>query len=127
MNRIEDCIHSVKRFFLSIPHVSLLLEDRRHERFQPRNDQRIDILVEQQNVDAFLRDISYGGMRIICRHNRIASAKTISLQVDDKRIDLPCKKMRTVGDNCFIEFGDVRRGELKKLGDFIECYGKLMP
>jgi hypothetical protein len=71
-----------------------------------------------------LIDICLGGMRIISTDKRIEDSKTISLSVDDIRVELPCEKIRRIGYYYGIKFGSMDKREFTNLEYFIEHFTK---
>ena len=69
-------------------------------------------------------DICIGGMRIISTDKRIEDSKTISLSVDDFRVEFPCKKIRRIEYYYGIKFGSMDEREITNLEYFIEHFTK---
>jgi hypothetical protein len=63
-------------------------------------------------------------MRIISTDKRIEDSKTISLSVDDIRVELPCEKIRRIGYYYGIKFGSMDKREFTNLEYFIEHFTK---
>ena len=112
------------KFFMSIPHLALLWDMRRYQRYEPREGLDIEIKSKDDTIYALLIDICIGGMRIISTDKRIEASKTISLSVDEFRVELPCEKIRRIDFYYGIKFGSIENGELTKLEYFIEHFTK---
>ena len=116
------------KLLMSIPHLALLWDMRKHQRFEPREGLIIEITRnDAKKVYAILLDISTGGMRIISTDKNIEDSKTISLSVDDFRMELPCETMWGVQHYYGIKFGVMNEQELSNLEYFIENFTKELP
>ena len=115
------------KFFMSIPHLALLWDMRKDQRYEPREGLDIEIKTKDEKIYALLLDICIGGMRIISTDKRIEDSKTISLSVDDFRVELPCEKMRRIEYYYGIKFGPMDKQELSNLEYFIEHFTKEPP
>ena len=82
---------------------------------------------DEKKVYAILINISIGGMRIISTDKNIEDSKTISLSVDDFRMELPCETMWGVQHYYGIKFGAMTEQELSNLEYFIENFTKELP
>ena len=109
---------------MSIPHIALLWDMRKHQRYEPREGLDIEIKSKDEKIYALLLDICIGGMRIISTDKRIEDAKTISLSVDDFRVELPCEKIQRIEYYYGIQFGSVDKQEFANLEYFIENFTK---
>jgi len=109
---------------MSIPHIALLWDMRKHQRYEPREGLDIEIKSKDEKIYALLLDICIGGMRIISTDKRIEDAKTISLSVDDFRVELPCEKIQRIEYYYGIQFGSVNKQEFANLEYFIEHFTK---
>lgn len=114
-------------FLMSIPHLALLWDMRRYQRYEPRDGFEIEINGKDAKIYALLIDICVGGMRIISTDKRIEDLKTISLSVDDFRVDLPCEKIRRIEYHYGIKFGPMDKREFTNLEYFIEHFTKEPP
>ena len=114
-------------FILSIPHLAYLWDMRRHQRYETREGLDIEIKSKDVKIYALLLDISIGGMRIISTDKRIEDSKTISLSVDDIRVELPCEKIQRFGYCYGIKFGCMDKREFTNLEYFIEHFTKEPP
>lgn len=112
---------------LSIPHLAYLWDMRRHQRYETREGVDIEIKSKDVKIYALLLDICSGGMRIISTDKRIEDSKTISLSVDDIRVELPCEKIRRIGYYYGIKFGYMNEREFTNLAYFIEHFTKEPP
>jgi hypothetical protein len=112
------------KFFMSIPHLALLWDMRRHQRYEPRDGLDIEIKSKDTKIYALLLDLCIGGMRIISTDKRIEGSKTISLSVDDFCMELPCEKIRKIGYYYGIKFGSMDERESTNLEYFIEHFTK---
>ena len=116
------------KLLMSIPHLALLWDMRKHQRFEPREGLIIEITRnDAKKVYAILLDISTGGMRIISTDKNIEDSKTISLSVDDFRMELPCETIRRIQHYYGIKFAAMSEQELSKLEYFIEHFTKELP
>ena len=112
------------KLLMSIPHIALLWDMRRHPRYTPCEGCEIEIRNEKFKIYAILLDICIGGMRLISTDKRIKSSKTISLIVNEFRIDIPCDKIRRI-DYCYgVKFGFMENYKIDELNLFIEKYTK---
>ena len=107
-----------------IPHLALLWDMRSHQRYEPREGLDIELKSRDTKIYALLLDICMGGMRIISTDKRIADSKTISLSVDDFRVEFPCKKIRRIEYYYGIKFGSMDKREITNLKYFIEHFTK---
>ena len=116
------------RIFFSIPHFSNLFNMRRNQRYALHKELVVKIKDTQNSrIDGRLIDISFDGMRVLTSDRRIEDVKTISLSVDDFRVDLPCKKIWQ-DETCYrIEFGGMDRQEFTDLKYLIEHFIKTAP
>ena len=114
-------------FFMLIPHLALLWDMRKYQRYEPRKGLDIEIKSNDTKIYAILIDICIGGMRIISTDKRIEDSKTISLSVDDFRVELPCEKIRRIEYNYGIKFGPLDKRDLTNLEYFIEHFAKESP
>lgn len=118
------------KFLVSIPHFSELFNMRRNQRYAPHRESGLEIKIKDTrdaHIDGKLFDISFDGMRLITSDKRIEDSNTISLLVDDFRVNLPCKKMWQ-DDYCYrIEFGSMDRQEFANLEYFIDNFIKTAP
>ena len=112
---------------MSIPHLALLWEVRKHQRFEPCEGLDIEIKHNNEKIYALLLDISSGGMRIASTDNRIADSETISLSVNDFRVELPCENIKKIEYQYGIKFGPMDKQENSNLEYFIEHYTKTPP
>jgi hypothetical protein len=112
------------KFFMSIPHLALLWDMRRHQRYEPRDGLDIEIKSKDTKIYALLLDLCIGGMRIISTDKRIEGSKTISLSVDDFCMEFPCEKIRKIGYYYGIKFGSMDERESTNLEYFIEHFTK---
>ena len=112
------------KFFMLIPHLALLWDMRRHQRCEPLEGLDIEIKTKDEKVYALLLDICIGGMRIISTDKRIEDSKTISLSVDNFRVELPCEKIRRIEYYYGIKFGSMDKREFTNLEYFIEHFTK---
>jgi hypothetical protein len=115
------------KFLTSIPHLAFLWDMRRHQRYEPRDGLDIGIKSKDAKIYAILIDICLGGMRILSTDRRIEDSKTISLSVDDIRMELPCEKIRRTGYYYGIRFGSMDKREFTNLEYFIERFTKEPP
>ena len=111
------------RIFFSIPHFSDLFNMRRNQRYAMHKKLGVKIKdTRDVRIDGRLIDISFDGMRLLTSDKRIEDLKTISLSVDDFRVELPCKKIWQ-DETCYrIEFGGMDRQEFADLKYFIENF-----
>ena len=109
---------------MSIPHLALLWDMRRHQRYEPRDGLDIEIKSEDTKIYALLLDLCIGGMRIISTDKRIEDATTVSLSVDDFCVEFPCAKIRKIGYYYGIKFGSLDKPEVTNLEYFIEHFTK---
>ena len=112
------------KVLMMIPHLALLWDMRRHQRYEPRDGLDIEINSGDTKIYALLLDICDGGMRIISTDERIEGSKTISLSVDDFRLELPCEKIRRIQYYYGIKFGPMDQAEMTNLDYFIEHFTK---
>ena len=112
------------KFLMMIPHLALLWDMRRHQRYEPREGLDIEINSEDTKIYALLLDIGVGGMRIISTDERILESKSISLSVDDFRLELCCEKIRRIQYYYGIKFGPMDEREMTNLEYFIEHFTK---
>ena len=109
---------------MSIPHLALLWDMRKHPRFKPREGLHFEIKSRDEKIYALLVDICAGGMRVVSTDDRIGESVNISLSVDDFRLELPCEKIRKIEYNYGIKFGPMDDQQLTKLEYFIDHYTK---
>ena len=109
---------------MSIPHLALLWDMRKHPRYKPREGFDFEIKSKDEKIYALLVDICAGGMRVVSTDDRIGESDNISLSVDDFRVELPCEKIRRIEYNYGIKFGPMDDQKLAKLEHFIEQYTK---
>ena len=102
-------------FIMSIPHLAFLWDIRSHQRYEVREGLDIEIQSKDVKIYALLLDICIGGLRIISTDKRIEDSKTISLSVDNFRVELPCEKIRRIGYSYGIKFGCMDKRELTNL------------
>jgi len=118
------------KFLYLIPHFSELFNMRKNQRYAPHMASCFEIKIKDTRnsiINGKLSDISFDGMKLITSDRRIDDIKTISLSVDDFRVDLPCKKVWQ-DEYCYrMEFGSMNRREFTKLGYFIEHFIKTAP
>ena len=112
---------------MSIPHLALLWNMRRYQRYEPREGLDIEIKSKDTKIYALLIDICIGGMRIISTDKRIEGSKTISLSMDDFRVELPCEKIQRIEYYYGIKFGSMDKREFTNLEYFIEHFTKKPP
>ena len=112
------------KFLMSIPHIAMLFDMRRHQRYQPREGMVIEIRIKDVQIDGQLLDISIGGMTIISTDDLIEHSDTISLVIDDFRVNLPCKVIRKVENYHGINFGSMDWREFVNLKYFIDHFTK---
>ena len=112
---------------MSIPHLALLWNMRRYQRYEPREGLDIEIKSKDTKIYALLIDICIGGMRIISTDKRIEGSKTISLSMDDFRVELPCEKIQRIEYYYGIKFGSMDKREFTNLEYFIEHFTKQPP
>jgi hypothetical protein len=115
------------KFLMSIPHLALLFDMRRNQRYVPHESLGVEIRVNDAQIDGKIFDISFGGIRIISSDKRIEDSKTITMFVDDFRLDLPCKTIRRDESYYGIKFGSMNRQELINLKYFVEHFTKESP
>ena len=110
------------RYLMAIPHLTLLWDIRKYQRFVPREG--LDIKIESNNkkICAVLIDISIGGMRIFSTDSRIIDSKRFSLSVDNFIMDLSCDKIRRVHYHYGIIFGSMDNHVGSNLRYFIDHY-----
>ncbi len=75
-------------------------------------------------IYALLLDICIGGMRIVSTDKRIGDSETISLSVNNFRVELPCEKTRRIEYQYGITFGSIDKRQYKGLVYFIEHFTK---
>ena len=109
---------------MSIPHIALLWDMRRHQRYEPRDGLDIEIKSKDTRIYALLLDICIGGMRIISTDKRIEEVDTISLSVDDFRVELPCEKIQRIEYYYGIKFGSMDEQASTQLEYFIKHFTK---
>ena len=109
---------------MSIPHLALLWDMRRHPRYKPREGFDFEIKSKDEKIYALLVDICVGGMRVVSTDDRIGESDVISLSVDDVCVELPCEKIRRIEYNYGIKFGPMDDQEFANLEYFIEHYTK---
>ncbi len=114
-------------FLMSIPHLALLWDMRKHPRYEPREGLDIEIKSKDEKIYAILINICIGGMRIVSTDNRIADSETISLKVDDFRLDLPCEKIKKIEYQYGIKFGPMDGQKYADLEYFIDHFTKEPP
>ena len=112
---------------MSIPHLALLWDMRKHPRYEPRDGLDIEIKSKDEKIYALLINLCIGGMRIVSTDKRIADSETISLIVDDFRVDLPCEKIKKIEYQYGIKFGPINAQEYANLEYFIEHFTKEPP
>ena len=113
------------KFLFSIPHFSELFNMRRNHRYVPHKELGVEIKIQDTrnaHIDGEIFDISFDGMRLITSDKRIEDSKTISLSVDNFRVDLPCKKIWQAEYYYRIEFGSMDRQEFANFEYFIEHF-----
>ena len=115
------------KFFTLIPHLALLWDMRRHQRCEPLEGLEIEIKTKNEKIYALLLDIGIGGMRIVSTDKRIEDSETISLSVEDFRVELPCEKIRRIEYYYGIKFGSMDKREFANLEYFIEHFTKEPP
>ena len=111
-------------FLMSIPHLALLWDMRRHQRYEPREGLEIEIKCKGEKIYALLLDICIGGMRIASTDKRVGDAEIISLAVDDFHLELPCENNRRIEYQYGIKFGPMGNKEFNNLEYFIEHFTK---
>jgi hypothetical protein len=117
------------KFLNSIPHFAELFNVRRNQRYVPHHELAEIRLFDPQGgpIDGKLFDISFDGMRILTTDKRIEKIRTISLSVENFRMDLPVRKI-WADKSCYrIEFGDMNRQEFADLEYFVEHLVKRTP
>ncbi len=114
-------------FLMSIPHLALLWDMRKHLRYEPRDGLDIEIKSKDEKIYAILIDICIGGMRIVSTDKRIADSETISLKVDDFCVDLPCEKIKKIDYQYGIKFGPMDGQKYADLEYFIDHFTKEPP
>ena len=116
------------KIFFSIPHFSDLFNMRKNQRYALHKEVGVKVMdTRNARIDGRLIDISFDGMRLLTSDKRIEDLKTISLSVDDFRVELPCQKIWQ-DETCYrIEFGSMDRQEFTDLRYFIEHYIKKAP
>ena len=117
------------KFLNSIPHFSELFNSRRNQRYAPHKELGKIMIYDPGNahIDGKLFDISFDGMRLITSDKRIEDLKTISLSVQNFRLDLPCQKIWQDEPYYRIEFGSMDRQEFANLEYFVEHLVKRTP
>ena len=113
------------QFLMSIPHLALLWDLRKHQRYEPREGLNIEIKSEDTKIYALLLDICTGGMRIASTDSRIGVAEVITISVDDFRVQLPCENIRKLECQYGIKFGPMDKREFSNLEYFIEHFTKV--
>lgn len=109
---------------MSIPHLALLWDMRKHPRYKPREGLDIVIKSKDEKIYALLVDICVGGMRVVSTDDRVGESKTLSISLDDFHLDLPCEKIHKIEYNYGIKFGPIEGQELANLEYFIENFTK---
>ena len=112
------------KFLMSIPHLAMLFDMRRHQRYEPREGLGLEIRIKDVQIDGQLLDISLGGMTIISTSNLIEDSETISLVIDDYCVNLPCKAIRKIENYHGINFGSMDWYEFANLKYFIDHFTK---
>lgn len=112
------------KMIMSIPHLALLWDMRRHQRYELREGLDIEIKCNEVKIYSLLLDICIGGMRIVSTDKRIEESKTLSISVNDFRMELPCKKIRRIGYYYGIIFDSMEKQEFTDLEYFIEHFTK---
>ncbi len=112
------------KMIMSIPHLALLWDMRRHQRYELREGLDIEIKCNEVKIYSLLLDICIGGMRIVSTDKRIEESKTLSISVNDFRMELPCKKIRKIGYYYGIIFDSMEKQEFTDLEYFIEHFTK---
>ena len=112
------------KMMMSIPHLALLWDMRKHQRYELREGLDIEIKSDEVKIYALLLDICTGGMRIVSTDKRIEGSKTLSISVNDFCMELPCKKIRRIGYYYGIIFGSLDEQESDNLKHFIEQFTK---
>ena len=117
------------KFLNSIPHFSELFNVRRNQRYTPHHELAEIRLFDPQAgpIDGKLFDISFDGMRILTTDKRIEKIRTISLSVENFRMDLPVQKIWADKSYYRIEFGDMNQQEFADLEYFVEHLVKRTP
>ena len=117
------------KFLNSIPHFAELFNVRRNQRYTPHHELAEIRLFDPQGgpIDGKLFDISFDGMRILTTDKRIEKIKTISLSVENFRMDLPVRKIWADKSYYRIEFGDMNQQEFADLEYFVEHLVKRTP
>ena len=116
------------KLIMSIPILALMWDMRKHQRYEPREGLIIEITRnDSKKVYAILLNISIGGMRILSSDKNIEDSKTISLSVDDFRMELPCETIWGIQHYYGIKFGAMNEEELFNLNYFIEHFTKELP
>jgi hypothetical protein len=112
------------KFFMSIPHLSLLFDMRRNQRYVLHEGIRVEIAINDTPVKAKLFDIGFGGIRLASIDDKIEDAKIISVSAEGFRVDLPCKTVWK-DEHCYgIEFKSMNRREMAHFKYFIENFMK---
>lgn len=114
-------------FLMSIPHLALLWDMRKHQRYEPREGLNIEIRSKDTKIYALLLDICVGGMRIASTDSRVGNSEIISISVDDFRVHLPCENIRKLEYQYGIKFGPMDKRESTNLEYFIEHFTKVPP
>jgi hypothetical protein len=112
------------KMIMSIPHLALLWDMRRHQRYELREGLDIEIKCNEVKIYSLLLDICIGGMRIVSTDKRIEESKTLSISVNDFSMELPCKKIRRIGYYYGIIFDSMEEQEFTELEYFIEHFTK---
>ena len=76
------------KMMMSIPHLALLWDMRKHQRYELREGLDIEIKSDEVKIYALLLDICTGGMRIVSTDKRIEGSKTLSISVNDFCMEL---------------------------------------
>ena len=109
---------------MSIPHLALLWDMRKHPRYKPREGYDFEIKSKDEKIYALLVDICVGGMRVVSTDDRIGESDVITLSVDDIHLELPCEKIKRIEYNYGIKFGPMNDQTFANLEYFIEHYTK---
>ena len=112
------------KMIMSIPHLALLWDMRRHQRYELREGLDIEIKSNEVKIYSLLLDICIGGMRIVSTDKRIEESKRLSISVNDFCMELPCKKIRRIGYYYGINFGSMEKQEFSNLEHFIDHFTK---
>ena len=115
-------IEKIFKYLMAIPHLALLLDLRKYQRFTPLEGLDIKIEINNMHIYSVLIDISLGGMTIFSTDSRIMDTKKVSLSVDNFFLELPFEKIRQIHCHYGIKFGSVDNKYGPKLKYFIEHY-----